>query len=146
VKAVQTYGMFNVHFLPNNLYFMFLKLPSLAFGNGCLYYSPSFDGMSIFAMTPAIVYLFRRFKLNWWTIGAWISVLLSMGMLLLYHNTGSGQIGYRYAMDFILPALLLMAIGIGPRTSWLFKILAVLSILGNAAGILWYFGRWPCSL
>jgi hypothetical protein len=146
VQAVQTYGMFNVHFLPTNLYYMFVKLPDLSIGSGCLYLSPSLDGISIFAMTPPIFYLFRRFKLSWWTVGAWISVLISMGMLLLYSNWGSGQVGYRYAMDFILPVLLLMAIGIGARTPWLFKVLAILSIVVSAAGILIWFNRWPCSL
>jgi hypothetical protein len=72
-------------------------------------------------------------------------VILSMGALLLYHNTGDQQLGYRYLMDFIVPLLLLLAVGIGPRPSWLFKALALFSMLLTAAGILWWFGRWPCS-
>jgi len=146
VEAAKTYGLFNFHFFATNFNVMFLKLPEVALRSGCLYYSPTFAGTSILAMTPAFIYLFRRFKFNWWTAGAWIAVILSMGALLLYHNTGDQQLGYRYLMDFIVPLLLLLAVGIGARPSWLFKALALFSMLLTAAGILWWFGRWPCSI
>jgi hypothetical protein len=110
----------------------------------CPIYFPGRDGISILAMTPAIVYTVRRFRWNAWTVGAWVSVLLSTALLLLYSNFGAWQLGYRYLMDFILPVLLLMAIGVGQRASWVFKSLAVLSILGNAAGIIWWFNMWWC--
>jgi hypothetical protein len=143
-QAVQTYGIFNLHFFPINLNAMFLKLPLITYQKGCLTYSPTREGLSILAMTPAAIYIFRRFKFNYWTAGAWASVIISAGLLLLYHNTGAWQLGYRYLMDFILPVLLLMALGIGEKPSWAFKSLAALSLLGNAAGILWWFNKWPC--
>jgi hypothetical protein len=79
--------------------------------------------------------------LNWWAAGAWISVILSAGLLLIYHTTGASQLGYRYISDFILPVMLLVALGIGQRASLTFKILALFSILINAAGIIWWFGK-----
>ena len=145
VEAAQTYGLFNFHFFAANFNVMFLKLPQISLSAGCLYYSPTFAGTSILAMTPAFIYVFRRFKLNWWSAGAWLAVILSIGALLLYHNTGDQQLGYRYLMDFVVPLLLLLAVGIGPRPSWLFKALALLSMALTAAGILWWFGRWPCT-
>jgi hypothetical protein len=123
---------------------MILKLPIITYQKGCLTYNPTREGLSILAMTPVAIYAFRRFKLNFWTAGAWISVVLSAGLLLLYHNTGAWQLGYRYMMDFIIPVLLLMAFGIGERPSWFFKTLAVISIAGNAAGIVWWFNQWFC--
>jgi hypothetical protein len=145
MEAVRTYGIFNVHFLPVNFNAMFLKLPSITIAGGsCVAYSPSREGISILAMTPAVIYAFRRFKWNWWTAGAWASVLLSVGLLLFYHNTGAWQLGYRYLMDFIIPVLFIMAIGIGSVGSWKFKALACLSVLGNAAGIVWWFNKWWC--
>ncbi len=142
VDAVQTYGMFNIHFLPANIYAMFLKLPEMNFQNSCFHFSPSRDGISILAMMPVVVFMFRRFKLNYWTAGAWISVLLSTVMLLLYHNTGSWQIGYRYLLDFIPPVLLLLAFGLGTKTPSLFKVLSLLGIVISAASILWWFTEW----
>ncbi len=139
MEAVRRYGMFNIHFVPINFEMMFLRMPFLGIVENRLYYSPTFEGTSIFAMTPAVVYLFRRFRFNWWTIGAWVSISFTAGLLLLYHNTGSWQIGYRYLMDFILPVLLLMGIGIGQRTSRLFILLTLISVVINGAGVAWWF-------
>ena len=94
-------------------------------------------------MTPALVYVFRRWRRNWWTAGAWTAVLLSAGLLAFYHNNGSAQLGFRYLMDFILPVLLLMGIGLGERPSWVFKALVVASVVGNFVGILYWF-RFGC--
>jgi hypothetical protein len=144
MDAVRTYGMFNLHFVPMNFNMMFLKLPVISLTRSCLYFFPSWEGYSLVAMTPAVVYVFRRFKFNAWTLGAWISILLSVGMLLFYSNNGSMQMGYRYLMDFILPLLLLLAVSVGGKPSWLFKLLVLAGVLMNAASILWYFQKWSC--
>jgi hypothetical protein len=145
MEAVRTYGMFNIHFVPVNFHAMFLKLPHIQLAEGCFYFSPTREGISILAMTPAVVYSIRRLKLNWWTAGAWVSIALSIVLFLFYHNTGSWQLGYRYLIDFILPVLLLMGLGIGKRPSWLFILLAVIGIIGNTAGIYWWFTEWWCK-
>lgn len=144
LEAVQKYGMFNVHFIPTNLRVMLFSLPPLELKERCLAFSSSKEGFSMFMTTPALFYLFRRSKKNWFTVGAWVSIVLSMGMLLLYHNTGSWQFGYRYILDFIIPVLLLLAIGVGERPSILFKGLVGVSVLMNLAGILWWFNKWWC--
>jgi hypothetical protein len=144
VKAVQTYGIFHVHFVPENLFTMLFKLPVLEMRGSCLYFSPTREGISVFALTPALLFMFRRFRKNWWTVGAWLSVLLSVGLLLLYHNNGAWQVGYRYLMDFILPVLLLVAVGIGRKPSRLFYAMTAVSILVTLAGILWWFMKWWC--
>ena len=145
MDAVKTYGIFNVHFLPANFYAMFLKFPHIELARGCFYFSVTREGISILATTPAIIYIFRRFKLNWWTAGAWTSIILSIGLLLFYHNTGSWQMGYRYLLDFLLPVLFLMGLGIGKRPSWIFIGLVLLSIIINVAGIYWWFTEWWCK-
>lgn len=143
VAAVQTYGMFNAHFVASNLEIMLLRLPSLVNEAGCWIVERT--GYSLLAMTPALVYLFRRLRKNWWTLGAWVSIVLSVGLLAFYHNNGSSQLGYRYLMDFILPVLLLMGVGVGQRSSWVFKLLVALSVAGNFIGILYWF-RFSCPV
>jgi hypothetical protein len=145
MEAARTYGLFNPHFIPANLYAMFLKMPRMVFDGSCFYYSPSREGISILATTPAVVYIFRRMKLNWWTAGAWFSILFSMGLLMFYHNTGADQLGYRYLMDYLLPVLLLIGLGAGQRPSWIFKGLVLLSVIGNMAGLYWWFTEWWCK-
>lgn len=145
MEAVRTYGIFNVHFLPANIYAMFLKFPHIELANGCFYFSVTREGISIFATTPALIYIFRRFKFNWWTAGAWTSIILSVGLLFFYHNTGAWQMGYRYLLDFLLPVILLMGLAIGKRPSWFFTALVIISILINTAGIYWWFTEWWCK-
>lgn len=123
VAAIQEYGMFNLHFLRTNAEIMFLRMPKLEFTNHGFQFNLEYDGVSIFLMTPTLFYAFRRFRLNWWTLGAYSSTLGIMILLLLYHNTGWVQIGYRYLIDMILPLLLLMALGVGKRVNSLFKVL-----------------------
>ncbi len=142
MAAVGSYGMFNIHFVPINIYAMFIRLPTIQFNDGRLFYSPGLEGTSIFAMAPALLYIFRRFKINWWISGAWISVILSIGLLLFYHNYGAWQIGYRYVLDFILPIMLLLAVGIGTRATWGFKLLALAGMVGNFTGIAWWYLKW----
>ncbi len=144
MNNVQTYGMFNAHFFPINFKMMFLTTPALALKEGCLVFAASRDGYSLWFMTPAIIYIFRRFKANPWVLGAWVSVLLSVGLLLLYHNTGAWQLGYRYLMDFFVPVLLLIALGVKERPSGVLGGLIGLSILSNLIGVLWWFNMWAC--
>ncbi|PKN87671.1 MAG: hypothetical protein CVU46_03495 [Chloroflexi bacterium HGW-Chloroflexi-8] len=144
MEAVQTYGMFNIHFLATNFNMMFLRIPQVSLTEGCLYYSATRDGVSVLSMTPALIYVVRRLKFNLWTIGAWISTFLTIILLLLYSNNGAWQLGYRYLMDFILPLLLLLAIGIGNRKSAIFVTLVVISIVSFFLGTIWWFNMWWC--
>jgi hypothetical protein len=143
VAAVQQYGMFNLHFVPANLELMLLRLPHLVDEAGCWVIERT--GFSMFLMTPALMYVFRRWRWNWWTIGAWTATLLSAGLLAFYHNNGSNQLGYRYLMDFILPVLLLMGLGVGKRPGWFFKLLTAAAVLGNFIGLLYWF-RFACPV
>ena len=134
--------MFNIHFLPTNFQIMFLSLPYLGPDNqGHLYYSPRLrrdqhpghDPRPDLPIPPAPVSL--------WTVGAWVSILFTAGLLLFYHNTGSWQLGYRYLMDFLLPAFLLLAVGVGKKPPLFFTLLVGLSVLINAANLAWWFSH-----
>ncbi len=142
LEAVRQYGMFHPHFFRINLDVMILRLPRLDFSGQRFFFQPGIAGYSIFVMTPPLIYLVRGFRKNWWVIGAWLSVLLTCGLLLCYHNTGAEQVGYRYLLDAMLPILLLLGVGIGRRPNWLFKTLAAVGFIVNALSIYWwYIGR-----
>ncbi len=143
-SAVRTYGMFHPHFFPSNFSMMFINHPNLILENNCIRFSASRDGYGILFMTPVIIYIFRKMNKTWWFFGAWISVGLSIALLLLYHNNGAWQLGYRYLMDFIIPILFLTALGVGKKPSLVFKSLAIVSILGNFFAIIWWFEKWWC--
>ncbi|MBC8334268.1 MAG: hypothetical protein ISR59_03625 [Anaerolineales bacterium] len=137
VYNVQTWGTFSTHFIPINLQVMLFKLP---FWNpsGRWLIEPSATGMSIFLTTPALIYLFRRYSKDWWIIGSWVAVFLTVGLLSLYHNTGAHQFGYRYILDFLVPLMVLLALGFKKRIPWHFQLLVIASIAINLYGAHWF--------
>ncbi len=142
MEAVQKYGMFHPHFLRENFEVMFLRMPRIDTTGERFFFQPGYAGYSIFAMTPAFIYLVRGIKKNWWVIGAWVSVILTVGLLLLYHNTGAEQVGYRYIQDAIIPLVLLLGVGVGEKPGILFKGLTMLGVVINLLSTYWwYIGR-----
>jgi len=137
VHNVQTWGTFSTHFIPINLQVMLFKLPFWNPGGRWLI-EPSATGMSIFLTTPALLYLFRRYSKDWWVIGSWAAVFLTVGLLSLYHNTGAHQFGYRYILDFLVPLMVLLAVGFKKKTPWLFQMLVIISIAINLYGTHWF--------
>jgi hypothetical protein len=146
VRNVQTYGMFSPHFIPNNLYVMLLKPPRINWGTpwpdepkGALWpIDPTTTGMSIFITTLPLLYLFRRYPKEWWILGGWIAVLFNGIMLSTYHNTGAHQFGYRYILDFLVPLIMLLAVGFGKKIPWHFIVLVLVSIVINLYGAYWF--------
>jgi len=141
LKNVQEYGLFSPHFMAYNLYYMLAAPPPLS--AACGYYLTRGWGMSMFATTPAIIYVFRKFKIFWWTCGCWCSILLSIIVLSMYSNSGALQYGYRYMLDFTIPMFMLIAYNAGERISAPLKTLIIASIFINFYGALSWF-RGPC--
>ena len=142
LDSVQQYGMFHPHFFATNVDVMLFGLPELDFSCERFFFQPHVGGYSIFLMTPPLIYLFRSFRKTWFSCGAWASVIISVALLLLYHNTGAEQIGYRYILDITAPLALLMGAGMRGKVSLLFKILTSFAIILSFTAIYWwYLGR-----
>jgi len=141
VQNVRNYGLFNTYYVPFNLHYMFLALPDLKMS--CEYYIPRGWGMSIIATTPAVIYLVGKIKVNWWIGGCWCSIILSIILLALYSNNGANQYGYRYVMDFMIPAIMIIAYNAGQKISTPLKMLIITSIFINYYGTISWF-RSPC--
>jgi hypothetical protein len=133
----QKYGMFSPHFIIANIKAMFFYVPWIQPGSRWPIL-PSSTGMSIFLVTPPLLYLFHRYEPKWWIIGAWSSVLLNFMLLLLYHNTGAHQFGYRYILDAIVPLFALLAAALGKKAPWHFMLLLMISIIFNLYGTYWF--------
>jgi hypothetical protein len=141
VSNIQKYGLFNMQYAPFNLRSIFFLPPELKLS--CGYYIPRGWGMSIVFTTPAVIYLFRKAKINWWIGGCWVSIILSIILLALYSNNGANQYGYRYVMDFMIPVIMIIAFNMGEKVSGILKTLIIASISINYYGILsWY--KSPC--
>ena len=141
VSNIQKYGLFNMQYAPFNLRSIFFLPPELKLS--CGYYIPRGWGMSIVFTTPAVIYLFRKAKINWWIGGCWVSIILSIILLALYSNNGANQYGYRYVMDFMIPVIMIIAFNMGEKVSGILKTLIIASISINYYGVLsWY--KSPC--
>ena len=142
VASANKYGMFNLHFLPDNFRVMFLQLPRIDETGTRFWFYPYIAGYSIFAMSPWLIYLFRSIKKETIPMFSWFSAASIILMLLLYHNTGAEQFGYRYILDAFAPLIILLSYSIEKRESITFKILFVLSVIEQYIGIYWwYIGR-----
>jgi hypothetical protein len=146
IGNIQAHGLFSPYFIPNNLYVMLLKFPRIHWGvpwptipKGAVWpIDPTTTGMSIFLTTPPLVYLFRRYPKQWWVLGAWAAVLCNVIMLSLYSNTGAHQFGYRYILDFLIPLMTMLAVGLGKKVPWHFILLTLVSIVINLYGAYWF--------
>jgi len=138
LQRIEDYGLFNVHFLSKNLSAMLTLLPQ--FLPEPPYIKISKHGMSIFAATPALVYLFwprsresaaDRF---WWRT-SWATIAVLAIPALFYQNTGFAQFSYRFILDYLPYLMILLAVG-RHRITWPFRACIVASIVINS------FGAW----
>jgi hypothetical protein len=137
VKNAQMYGLFSPGYVLYNLNVMLLYLPQIQW-DSVWWLSPPKVGMSVFLSTPPLIYLFHRYENKWWIVGAWLSVFLSLALLMFYHNTGADQFGYRYILDAIVPLIALLAFVLGKKIPWHFILLTLLSIVINIYGAAWF--------
>ncbi len=142
------YGQFNLHFFGRNFYQTFLSLPQFHLSPPYMVFS--LNGNSLLFISPAFLLAGLAVKLPeaaWWSrtfvLGASLAVGATLGLLLLYFNTGQIQFGYRFSQD-CLPYIILLAASGWPvgRKGWAVA-LVVISIFINFYGMMWYQGWWP---
>lgn len=119
----EKYGVFNLHYVPINLYYQFVYYP---FPLG----KDSLMGGSIFLLSPlflAAIAAFWKPRVKWhvWTLLLTIAVT-SIPILLLM-GTGWAQFGPRYTLDYTVPLLLLTAIGMEKWKNWVVRVLIAVS-------------------
>lgn len=142
VASANSYGLFSPHFFKTNLDIMLLRLPRIDLTGERFWFYPYVAGYSVLLMSPVLLYGFRNLRKNWWIIGSLSSAGVIILMLLLYHNTGAEQIGYRYILDASAPLILLVGNGMREKPGRLFKICTVFAVVLQLISIYWwYLGR-----
>jgi hypothetical protein len=112
--ANRFFGLFSLRYLPANLFYSLLNLPTPVFYEGTRVMKLPFIradswGMSIFITSPYLLYLFRFKYRDTFSKIIWISIGAIALPVCLYYATGYIQYGYRYSLDF-LPLLFLLLI------------------------------------
>lgn len=131
----QTYGAFNLHYLPTNLYYQYIYYPYPIT-------MESYNGGSLFLMSPLFLAVFWAFAEK--TRRSTALVLLATVMLvnipiLLLMGTGWMTYGPRYTLDFHVPLLLLTAMGMHRWPRFAITIATIVSVATYLFGILMPF-------
>jgi len=130
VQDFSIYGAFNLHYLPNNLYYQYIFYPFPLRAETLM-------GGSLFLMSPLFFGALAAFckpekKMHVWSL--FVSILFTNIPILLLMGTGWIQFGPRYSLDFTVPLLILTAIGIGKWKPLIVITFTFVSILTFALG------------
>jgi hypothetical protein len=140
MELYSQFGFFHPTFIPINFYITYLYYP-IDFFNQVVYAW----GGSIFFLSPLFFASFFAFSqtkemhLIWALIG---SIILSNIPILMLLAPGTLQFGSRYSLDFIVPLLLLTAIGIRRFPNWLIAILVLISVIHYMTGAMMMTYAW----
>lgn len=131
-ERVNAHSHFNIHYLPFNLFHMFIKGLDFAWREPSLLLPLKTDafGTSLTVASPFVLFAFKAVWKKNVTIGAWAAILVILIPAMLYYNNGWIQVNcQRFSLDFMPVLILLAAKGIGSRK--LFKIAVVWAISLN---------------
>lgn len=135
-SSVIPYGLFSLKYFPFNFKTYFLTGPEII--SKFPYLKPSWMGMSIFLVTPALLYILKAMKKEPLIIGAWLTVILMAIPSLTYFLPGWTEFGWKHSVMFTPLLMLLIARGMNGKLNFLGKILIILSIIVNFWGVLWW--------
>ena len=106
------HGLFSLAYIPRHLYAIFMEPPDLV-PNVWYFLRPRFVGMSLFLVTPALLFVFAGLQDVRRSIAV-AATALAAGLALLpdiTHGTvGFAQLGYRFSID-AQPFLIALALG-----------------------------------
>lgn len=119
------YGMFNLHYIPINIFYEYLFYPfpitdKVLMGGSLFLLSPLF-----FAIFPAIC----KAKPRWVVWALLASILVTNIPIILLMGTGYASFGPRYTLDFIVPLLLLAAMGMEKWKNWICLVLSIIAFI-----------------
>jgi len=132
------YGVFNLHYVPINLYYQYIFYPfplrtETIMGGSLFLLSPLFFGALAAFWKP-------RSPMGVWALFA--SIFITNIPILLVMGTGWIQFGPRYTLDFTVPLLLLTALGIERWKPSLSFVLTMASIIQYFIGIIFWINNY----
>lgn len=136
---IETWGLFDVHYLPRNLTVFFLSLPWVIESSPFIRITR--HGLALWFTTPNLLWILWPKKLDATSAALWAAVLPTALCTLLYQNTGWVQFGYRFALDYLPLLFVLIALG-GRRFGPTFLACAMFAIVVNTFGAV-TFDRYP---
>ena len=130
VEDYQKYGAFNIHYLPINFFYQYIRYPFPVTGETSM-------GGSLFLLSPVFFYVFPGIISRYRSMDTWmlfVSILAASVPILLLMGTGWIQFGPRYTLDFSVPLLLLTARGAQFASRKFLVLLVAISIVHYVIG------------
>lgn len=136
---IDTWGLFNLHYLGRNLEAAFLRLPHIQLNPFRLAYDP--HGLSLLLTLPLLVFLFiPKGEKRHLQPALWIALAATALPGLLYQNDGYAQFGFRFSLDYTPYILLLFAAsGWSLKNRWVQAAIAI-GLLVNLWGAVGFHG------
>ena len=136
---IETWGLFNYHYLGRNLAVFLASLPWLMAASP--YVMISRHGLALWFTTPNLLLALWPKRVTTLMFGLFVSILPVVILNLMYQNSGWVQFGYRFALDYLIFVFALLALS-GRRFGLLFVGALVFSIAINTFGAI-TFDRMP---
>lgn len=127
------YGGFNLHYIPTNIYYQYITYPFLLKNQENI-----FMGGSLFLLSPLFFGAFWAFKYREKKLSnlfLLLTIFFTNIPILLLMGTGWVQFGPRYTLDFIVPLLILTAIGIKDWSNRTVFLLTLISVIHYLVGL-----------
>jgi hypothetical protein len=144
---IQRFGLMNYQYLPRNLAAALCLLPKLL--PAPPYLQVSYHGLALWFTTPALFYALWPEKAALDPPRRGLAAILAACIAptalagLLYQNDGYIQFGYRFSLDFMLPAMLILSI-CRPAAikTWPFRLLVLWGVIVNLLGAITFGRAW----
>ncbi|MDH3623389.1 MAG: hypothetical protein OES69_00780 [Myxococcales bacterium] len=138
-QRIETWGLFDLHYLERNLTVFFASLPWLYTSSPFVRISR--HGLALWFTTPNLLWSFWPKRFDATIAALWAAVIPTALCTLLYQNTGWVQFGYRFSLDYLPLVFVLIAL-CRRRFGVAFLACAVFSIVVNTFGAV-TFDRYP---
>ncbi|MEM1416469.1 MAG: hypothetical protein AAGH15_16280 [Myxococcota bacterium] len=136
---IETWGLFNYHYLAKNLAIFTSSLPWLSVEAPHL--KVSGHGLALWFTTPPLLMVFFPKRWTARMIGLAAAIVPVVVLDLAYQNSGWLQFGYRFALDYLPGVFVLLALG-GRRFGRFFALAAVFALAVNLFGAITFDRAW----
>jgi len=136
---IETWGLFNFHYLPKNLAVFTSSMPWLS--AEAPYVTISRHGLALWFTTPALLLTLWPKRTTLTMVALWCGVIPVAILDLMYQNSGWIQFGYRFALDYMPLLFVLLALG-RRRFGPVFVLGVVFAIGVNLFGAITFDRAW----
>ncbi len=127
-------GRFDITYIPRHIRAIFYEWPH--FSSHFPFVRPNAIGMALILTTPFFLFAFRARIRDKRNVAALAALVLVSIPLVTHGATGWSQFGYRYALDMIVPLLILTGSGLRERVPKIAVALLCYCVVVNLWGVL----------